>query len=77
MIDELNVGDQFTVSEDYVQLGAEFVVGTTYTVVESGKDNDWYDWYAVTPGGGANGRWYFGLDPHLGDLSSKIQLVIN
>lgn len=73
MIDELNIGDQFTVSEDYEQLGAEFVAGTTYTVVESEKD----DWYVATPGNGADGRWYFGLDPHLGDLSSKIQLVVN
>lgn len=74
MIDDLNIGDQFVVSEDYVQLGAEFVAGTTYTVVESEKDNDWY---VVTPGNGADGRWYFGLDPHLGDLSSKIKLVVN
>lgn len=74
MIDELNIGDQFIVSEDFVQWGADFVAGTVYTVVNSEKDNDWYE---ATPGDGADGRWYFSLDPYNGDLSSKIKLVVN
>lgn len=74
MIDDLNIGDQFVVSEDCVQCGAVFVAGIIYTVVESEKDNDWY---VVTQGDGAYGRWYFGLDSYNGDLSSKIKLVVN
>lgn len=74
MIDELNIGDQFTVSEDYKQLGAVFVAGIIYTVVESEKDTDWYE---VTPGGGADDRWYFGLDEYNGELASRIKLVVN
>lgn len=74
MIDDLNIGDQFIVSEDCEQCGAEFVAGMVYTVVESDKDCDWYE---VTPGDGADDRWYFGLDEYSGDLASKIKLVVN
>lgn len=72
MIEKLSVGDQFVVTEDCEHNGAYFFSGTVYTVVST---KEGCDWYAVTPGRGAENRWYFGLDPWIGDLSSKIRLV--